>query len=305
MRQRDEVMGMMPDLTVVIPSVNGWGDLEGCLAALDAQEGDLELEVIVADRVGGPVRERLTESAENVRVLEAPAGTTIPELRAMAFAAARAPIVGVIEDHVIVPPDWGRAMLQAHAVGELVVGGSVDNAARQRLVEWATFLCEYAHCLAPPAGAAEWLTGNNITYRRDLLERHRAVVEEGRWENRLHDALRESGVTLHCRPEICVGHKKHFTFGEYLSQRYLYARSYAGKRVEGRSPLARLGYALAALALPPLLGIRIFSGVWGTGRYRGLLVASLPMIAIFVTAWAAGEAVGAAAGPGDALSRVR
>ena len=41
-----------------------------------------------------------------MRVLEAAPETTIPDLRAMAFAAATGRSVAVIEDHVIVPEGW-------------------------------------------------------------------------------------------------------------------------------------------------------------------------------------------------------
>ena len=293
------------DLAVVVPSVNGWGDLRACLEALMAQEGDPALEIIVADRVGSAVREPLATEFPEVRLIETPADTTIPVMRALAFDAATAPIVGVIEDHVIVPPEWTKQMLEAHAAGDRVVGGSVENAATENIVEWASFLCEYSQCLAPESGPAEWLTGNNVTYRRDLLEDQREVIAEGRWENRLHDALRDSGVELSSRPEIRVGHKKHFGFGEYLSQRYLYARSYAGMRVEGASVGKRLGYGLAALALPPLLFARTIRGVLASGRHRSELLRSLPLIALFVTSWASGEVVGYVAGSGNALSRVR
>lgn len=294
-----------PDLSVVIPSVNGWGDLEGCLRALLDQEGGVEIEVLVVDRVGQPVRGRLAAVRPSVRVLEAPADTPIPELRARGFEAARAPLVGVIEDHVIVPSDWARRMLDAHREGAEVVGGAVENAARDRLVHWAAFLCEYAQCLSPAPGPSDWLVGNNVTYRRELLDRHRAVVREGGWENRLHDTLRAEGVRLVCRPEIVVGHDRPFGFGEYVGQRYLYSRSYAGARAAGASWPARLAWVAGALALPPVLAVRIVRGVWRSGRHRRELLLSLPMIAVFTLAWAAGEAVGAALGPGDALARVR
>jgi hypothetical protein len=49
----------------------------------------------------------------------------------------------------------------------------------------------------------------------------------------LHDAMRADGVKLICDPNIVVGHKMHYRFVDYLSQRYLYARSYAGARVSG------------------------------------------------------------------------
>jgi hypothetical protein len=214
--------------------------------------------------------------------------------------------VAVIEDHVIVPDGWARALLAAQRSGAAVVGGSVENAATDRLIDWAAFLCEYSHCIAPlSAGEAEWLTGNNVVYPRELLQRYRPVIEQGGWENLLHDAFKRDGIALVCRPEIQVHHKKHYTVGEYLSQRYLYARSYAGVRFPDASPAARAAYGAAAFALPPLLFARTVSRVLSKKRHRAELVRSLPLLAMFVLAWAAGEVVGYLAGPGQALSKVR
>jgi hypothetical protein len=293
------------DLSVVVPSVNGWSDLDGCLAALEAQRRDVNLEVIVADRLGEALRARVRSKYPAVRLVEANPGTTIPDLRAMAFAAATGRSIAVIEDHVLVPEGWARQMLEAQGRGEDVVGGSVENAATQRTVDWAAFLCEYSHLLPPlPEGPSDWLTGNNTVYRRSLLERYRAVTEQGRWENHLHDRLRADGVTLYCRPAIRVGHKKHYTIWEYFSQRYLYSRSYAGARVAGTPVSRRLAYGLAAVALPPVLLYRTVSRIWKKGSHRSELMRSIPLLAIFVTGWAAGEVVGAWFGPGDSLSKV-
>ena len=276
-------------LSVVIPSVNGLGDLAGCLDAVLALRADAALEVIVADRCGEALREEVRRRYPDVRLLAAPPGTTIPQLRAMAFAAATGESVAVIEDHVIVPPGWARGLLEARREGAGVVGGVVENAATERLVDWAAFLCEYSHCLPPlPAGPAEWLPGNNVVYSRELLDRYRPVIEAGKWEDHLHEAMRRDGVTLVRRPEIRVGHKKHYTVREYLSQRYLYARSYAGTRVDGAPRARRVAYALAALALPPVLLYRTVTRVTATRRHRAELVRSLPLLALFVTSWAAG-----------------
>jgi hypothetical protein len=58
----------------------------------------------------------------------------------------------VIEDHVIVPLDWARRLLDAQAASRAVVGGSVENAATERLVDWLLFSANTAtafhHC--PP-----------------------------------------------------------------------------------------------------------------------------------------------------------
>ncbi len=294
-----------PDLSVVIPSVNGWSDLEGCLQALACQSGAIAIEVLVADRVGESVRGPLREKYADARILETVPEMSIPALRALAFTEARAEIVGVIEDHVIVAPDWAERMLAAHREGAQVVGGSVDNAARERLVDWAAFLCEYSHCLAPPVGSAEWLTGNNVTYRRSLLEQFKDVVSQEHWEDRLHDAIRRTGVVLESRPDIRVGHKKHYKAGEYLHQRYLYARSHAGMKGARAGQIQSLACGFAALALPPLLLFRTVARVLRARRYRTELIRTFPLLALFVVSWAFGEAVGYWRGPGDALRKVR
>jgi hypothetical protein len=296
--------GPQPDLSVVIASVNGWSDLEGCLQALATQSGGLIIEVLIADRVGETVRTRLPGQYSHIRLLEFAPGTSIPALRSSAFREARAEIVGVIEDHVIVPPDWAQKMIAAHREGAQVVGGTVDNAARERLVDWAAFLCEYSHCLAPPAGPTSWLTGNNVTYRRHLLERLRDAIGQERWEDHLHAAIRRAGVTLMSRPDIQVGHKKHYTVGEYLSQRYLYARAYAGMKAENVGQIQKFVYGLAALGLPPILFYRTVSRVLRARRHSQELLRSIPLLALFVTSWAVGEAVGYWRGPGNALGKV-
>lgn len=293
-----------PDVSVIVPSVNGLADLRGCLRALAEGVRGVAAEVIVVDRLGPAVRDAVRSEFPEVRVLEVPSATTIPDMRKLAFEAATAPAVAVIEDHVLVPRGWAASMIEALAQHG-VVGGGVTNVATERVVDWAAYLCEYSHMLPPlPSGAVDWVTGNNTIYRRDLVLGQRQALGNGQWENHLHDALKQHGVTLYSRPDIVVGHKKHYTFGEYFSQRYLYARSYAGVRVASKSLVGRLAYGLAAMVLPPLLFWRVVSRVWGRRVHRAELVRSVPMLGAFVCAWAAGEVVGAWRGAGDSLSKV-
>jgi hypothetical protein len=295
-----------PELTVVVPSVNGLGDLVGCLEAADRLRQSVRVELLVVDRLGGAVAETVKRRFPQVTLLSVPAATTIPQMRDLAFRQARGDAVAVIEDHIIVPPDWGTRLLGALREGSDVVGGPIENAARDRLLDWATFLCEYSACLPPlPAGPAEWLPGNNVVYRRALLEKYRAVTAEGGWENRLHDAMKADGVPLLCRPDIVVGHKKHFGFGEYLSQRYLYARSYAGARVAREGGAKRAGYGLAAFLLPPLLLYRTLQRLIAKRVAPGLVLRTLPLIGVFLLAWGWGEVVGYWFGAGGSLAKVR
>ena len=294
-----------PDLSVVVPSVNGWSDLQDALKALYAQRGNATLEIIVVERVGDAVRTPLKQRFPQAIVIEVGKEVTIPQMRALAFKTAHAEVVGVIEDHVIVPPDWAQRMLAAHAAGAQVVGGAVDNAATGKLVDWAAFLCEYSHCIVPPAnGPAPWLTGNNVTYRKALLDRFSDLLREGRWEDALHNAFKDAGIELISRDDICVGHKKHYSVAEYTTQRYLYSRAYAALRVRNAPSHKRLLYACASMALPPMIYWRVVSRVLQSGRHRTELLRSLPLLALFSVSWALGEAVGYWRGDGGALARV-
>jgi hypothetical protein len=295
---------MPAELSVVVPSVNGLGDLIGCLEALETQT-DVSLEPIVVDRLGESVRDAVRRRFPSARVIAVPAGTTIPRMREVAFAAATGEAIAVIEDHVVVPSGWARALLEARRETGAVVGGSIDNAARSSLIDWAAFLCEYSHCITPlPSGPSSALPGNNVVYDRELLARYRNVIAEGKWENNLHDAMHRDGVPMVLRPEIGVGHKKHYTVGEYLSQRFLYARSYAGERVRGMPLTRRLAYGAAAFALPPILMYRTVARVLAKRRYRVQLALSIPLLVVFIASWTAGEIAGYWAGPADSLSRV-
>jgi hypothetical protein len=295
-----------PVLSVVVPSVNGWSDLDGCLAALGRERVTTPLEVLVPERCGDDVRSRITQQYPWARVFPVSLTTTIPQMRALAFREAQAPNVAVIEDHVIVPPAWASHMVAARSGDVRVVGGGVRNAATVTTVDWAAFLCEYSHMLAPlPTGPADWLTGNNTVYDRALLAECRDIVDQGKWEDVLHAAFRARGITLWSRPDIVVDHKKHYTVSEYTSQRFLYARAYASARVQGGGPARAVTYGALALALPALLYYRIVSRIWRTGAHRAELVRSLPLLLLFVSAWGLGEAAGALLGDGGALAKVK
>lgn len=293
------------NLSVVIPLVNSVEDIRGCLDALQRQI-DANLEIIVVDRLGETARAALATSHPDAIIIPMPYEATIPQMRAKGFERASADAVAVIEDHVIVPKDWVRKLLDALANGADVAGGPIENAATQSRIDWAAFLCEYSGCLPPlPGGASTWLPGNNIVYRRRLLLKYQSVINEGKWENYLHDAMRADGVKLIMLPDLIVGHKMHYTFSLYLSQRYLYARSYAGGRVSGKPALVRVAYGAAAFALPALMFYRTVQRILAKGRHLDHLWPSLPMLAVFVFSWGAGEIIGYWFGAGTSLSKVR
>lgn len=293
------------DLSVIVPFVNSFADVRGCLEALARQSG-ARIEAIVIERHGAEARRQVTDAFPDAVVISVPSDATIPHMRALGFDRASAPAIAVIEDHVLVPEGWAKRLLHALSEGADVAGGPVENAAVEAQVDWAAFLCEYSAILPPlPGGESDWLPGNNVVYRADVLRRYRDVIAEEKWENRLHDAMRADGVKLMMLPDLVVGHKMHYTFNLYMSQRYLYSRSYAGARVRGKPLPVRMAYGLVAFALPAIMFVRTVRTILRKGRHIEKLWPSLPMLAAFSCSWGVGEVVGYWFGPGDALSKVR
>jgi uncharacterized membrane protein YhhN len=89
-----------------------------------------------------------------------------------------------------------------------------------------------------------------------------------------------------------------------VDQRYNYSRSFAGMRLAGASWGKRIVYAAGTFFLPPLLFLRTAGAIASRRRHWGTFVAAAPILAVFLLAWAWGEAVGALAGPGDSLQKV-
>ena len=120
----------------------------------------------------------------------------------------------------------------------------------------------------------------------------------------MHWRIKELGVAFFCDTDLIVWHKKELAFGECLSQRYHYSKSFAGQRLARAAWWKRLLYAAATPPLPLLLFARITRTVWRKGRHRLTFLRATPWIGVFLVSWAWGEGAGALWGPGDSLSRV-
>ncbi len=297
---------MTPALSVVIPAVNGWADINRCLTALESEREQLSLEVIVPERSGPSVRQHIAERFPWVTVLPVTVSTSIPAMRAKGIRTATAPTVAVIEDHVIVQSGWACAIAAARTSTSRVVGGHLVNTATEKLVDWAAWLCEYHHLANPmPAGIVPGLHGNHTAYDRELLGAYQHVLDAEQWEDALHGALQADGVALWSRPDIVAGHCKYYSVREYTSQRFLYSRAYAAMRGASMTAPRRLAYGVMTVLLPPVLLWRIVRQVRASETNRQHLLPSLPLLVLFAASWGVGEMVGAWFGDGGALAKVK
>jgi GT2 family glycosyltransferase len=295
---------MSPRLSVVIASVNGLGCILECLEKLEALPERDQMEVLVLDRRTDGTAQAIAERFPWVTMRAGLTSKSIPELRWQGMRAARGEWIAVIEDHCMVPHNWAAEILRLASEGFGVIGGPVENGARERILDWAYFLAEYGPCMPPlPEGEVECVPGNNAAYLRSILPLNEAKWG-ALWESFLQNELRRRSVRIFLSPALLIYHRKSFRLGEILEQRFLYSRSFAAMRADEMSNLKRLLYAVTSLALPIVLLFRIARCVISKRRNFRELLLGLPAILLFVLSWAAGEMVGYLAGPGDSLARV-
>jgi hypothetical protein len=293
------------DLSVIIASVNGLPVIDECLEKLVNQRTTYRMEFVVADRCGGLVAELMKQKYPGIKWFHFPMDTSIPCLRASAIKAAEGRLVGVLEDHCLVEADWAERMIEAQKGPYAVVGGAVENAAFHKLSDWAYFFCEYSQAMNPlPAGKVQEVVGNNVTYKRELLENLRDLIEKGTWDSALHAEMRRCGIAFYCVPSIIVRHKMSAKLFWFISQKFHFARSFAGMRFAPSSRFKRALYAGGTILLPGILAKRIVSCVWKKRRYRLELILSLLYLHLLLLAWALGEAVGYVFGPGSSPAKV-
>lgn len=296
-----------PRLSVVIASVNGYHYVAECLRSLEKQDCDNCGEVIVVEGSGDDTARRISQEFPQVKVLVCSTPRSIPELRSVGIRQATAGIVVTTEDHCVADERWYSEIINAHESEYAAIGGAVENASCHRIVDWAAYLCEYGPFMLPlsPGPTAD-LAGPNVSYKRQILEEIcRDLLDQGVWENVLHDRLLEKGRQLYLQPSIVVFHQKTFGLFEFLGQRFHFGRSYAAARVAGATWPTRFFYVVVSPFLPPLLVFRYIRRILQKRRHIRELVRSFPLLVLFAATWSMGEFLGYAFGDGGSSLRVK
>lgn len=295
-------------LSVVIASVNGYRYIAQCLRSLEKQREKERAEVIVAECSGDDTAKRIAEEFPGVTVIPFATPLPIPNLRSIGIRRARADIVVTTEDHCVFDENWYCEVLAAHGSHEdAAIGGAVENGSRERLVDWAAYICEYGNFMLPfPAGPGTDLPGPNVSYKRAVLERECGdLLDRGVWENVLHGRLLSRGVKLRREPAVVVYHAKVFGFWDFLAQRYYFGRSFAATRVGSASLQTRAFFVAISLFLPPLFLWRYAKYFLGKRRFIRELIKASPLLVIFAAAWSVGEFFGYAFGDGGSSLKVK
>jgi hypothetical protein len=281
----------VPDLTVVVASIEAERSIERCLSSIEAACNGLRAEIIVVDASRDSTAQLVAAGWPALEVIRYPPGTLVPALWAAGFRASRSgPVVFTI-GHVVVPSSWARALLEGLRDAD-GVGGPLLLADASGPVDWAVFYLRYTAFL--PRQLTEGLVngeiaGDNAAYRRQALERE--SLSDGFWEVEFHRSLRRGGGRLAARSGAAVQFTYSAPFRSIARHRFDHGRHFGAKRVAHGA--SRLRVAAAAPVVPFVLALRAARRVLPERGYRARFVAALPIFVVLASAWAAGEAVGA------------
>ncbi len=167
-----EAIHNKPSISIVIASATGGDFLFHCLNSLVDQYENNGAEIIVVDRRGEEMVEKIEKDFPNIKlVATSPEDRlSVPELRCLGVQQARAEIVAVIEEHCIAAPDWIQSILTEIQPGDAAVGGPVVDSKYQRIQDWVVYFSEYHNYLPPwQAGPCNLLNGVNIAYNTRIV----------------------------------------------------------------------------------------------------------------------------------------
>ncbi|MEO8189927.1 MAG: hypothetical protein ABI682_06260 [Acidobacteriota bacterium] len=241
-------------------------------------------------------RSQLDMSGDDELLLETAAeaggSALVPVLWSRGIARARGDVVALTTGSMDPAPGWAQAIRDEMREGIAGVGGAIEPASGLTALDWAVHLCRYSAYLLPfAAHRARTLPGDNAAYRRESIEPLRTLWAGGFWETEIDAALVAAGATLIVTPSIVVRHGRSAGFASFCRNRFRHGRrSGRGRRRAASALLTALRVAGAPLVPFVLLG-RIARRAAPRGYTRQLLMA-IPWLLPFLTAWAAGEALG-------------
>lgn len=227
------------------------------------------------------------------RVVWCDPDSSIPQLRGAALSASPGDWVALTEDNCVAAPNWLGRLHAGVRANVQVIGGSMGNARPRRAIDAGAAYAEYGFFgpdRAVSGGRAPLVTGANVMYHRSIVEQVTEWAMAGDWEDVIHGRLFQAHVPFAVLPDAMILQNLEYRLGDFCRDRYQHGRDYA--RVRARD--ASLGMRVRFVAATPVLPMVLASRIWrSAGRASPLqFVRALPWTVTFLSAWAAGEAVG-------------
>jgi hypothetical protein len=285
-----------PRLSIVVGAVDAPGigkAVTDCLTAIEAQLDPETVEVILAINSDELWAAEVRRRFPGMQVFVVPSARFVPNLWERGIEESNGEIVAITAAGFLPRRDWIEQIKAAHTSAAVAIGGAIEELEPANLLAWAVYFCRYSQFMLPLAsGEAVEIAGENASYERSALDACRASWRNGFWEPSVHAEIRKQGGHLSLAPAIVVDYSSTFGFGAFLRQRFWHGRQFGSARSRRVSSLLRLAYLLASPIVPLLLLCRIAGRVVSKGRHVQKLILCVPLMTIFLCAWAIGEASG-------------
>ncbi len=215
-------------LSVVVVSLYSHALLRNCLESVLANENQNKIEIIVADCCADEPLSNLIGKYPNVRFVHFSEKVGIPVLSAAGIAQSAGEIIALTDSSCLVDAHWITSILAAHQSLSPVIGGAVEIRGQMKLVDWAAYFCEYGQFMNPlKSGVADVLPGNNISFKRPVLQKGREYVEPEFWKTYWCEKLKAEGIELISEPAMLVYYAKTFQTVPFLIRRFHHGRCFA------------------------------------------------------------------------------
>jgi hypothetical protein len=291
-------------MSVVVPVRRAPDTIVSTMTELLERQGLEIIAVVSKDDPTSLLLRQLQAKHTELILVEVNGDWSVPQLRARGVRQARGRLVAITEDHCSFSESWPAALAPALDDPAIAaVGGPVVNARRKIILDWAVFFSRYASSMPPVVrGPARTLAGNNVCYRRELLETHAPPLLDGFWEHEFHEELLRQGLKLWLEPDARVSHRKHYRLAAYCSLRFRHGDCFAGRQRDKLSFWGLQRRILLAPFVPFLLSLRTARAVlWKGTQVRAWLLAA-PLLLLFHAMWALGELTGYILEPGESCS---
>jgi glycosyltransferase involved in cell wall biosynthesis len=289
-----------PELSVVVATVEAARNIGRCLTSIRDATEHLDAEIWVMDASRDDTGALATRHVPSDRVVHCAPGTTTLSLWAQGIARARGRVVALTTGHFRVEAGWARALLRA-------VGGDVGGAAgrivldeRASAVDAAIFYLRYAVYLDPgyaPGHAPRMIPADNAGYDGQSLARHRASFRHGFSEVDFHRRLFGEGKHLMVVDGATATFGPSYPLRVITHHRFVHGREFAAWRAtEQGGGTSRFRMVVGAPLVPFALALRAAMSALRHPAHRVRFLRSLPLLLFLASAWAIGEATGAAFG---------
>lgn len=283
-----------PALSIIIPCLGHARELAYCLQGLEAQIGELPIEIIVVDSASDPAVQAVAGRFRRTRLLRSSDLLSAGAARNLGAKHAAAQVLAFIDADCIPEPGWARAAIETIAGGAVIASGPILDVLPWHLIAASDNRLQFVDFPGRrPAGSHPFFPGAHLAMRREVFEAsqgfdHQASVAQDVLLT-MPMASAAPGGALFC-PAMIVRHWGRRSWAEFWRHQRIFGFSRAEYRLRMDRSLVWLGMHPAFAGLVILrrlayLTLRVIQ--WNLPDLPRFIV-QLPVLLAGLIAWTQG-----------------